>query len=339
MGKKGKSTAIYTSTTAEGSESQAISATEITRKRQTRTAYRRSTEHLMETANEVLQLIHENPSSLSEQRTVILHQKITLNEKLKLVQGLDQEVLESLSEEDIVEETETADLFQDEVKFVIARLDAVFSAVSTPRMKPIPSTSDEPTSENRQTETVRAKFVLSPRVKVSKLELKKFDGDITKRCTFWEFFEASIHENTNIATIDKFHYSNSLLEKTASEAVQGLSLTTANYEETIAILKSRFGNKKMIISKHMESLLNMAPASSNHDLKGLRKIYDLVEVHVKGLKALGASSESYGSLLLSVLMNKIPQDLRLIGSMEVKGAYWGILGHTNLVKTHGTLTQ
>ena len=65
----------------------------------------------METANEVLQLIHENPSSLSEQRTVILHQKITLNEKLKLVQGLDQEILESLSEEDIVEEIETADLF------------------------------------------------------------------------------------------------------------------------------------------------------------------------------------------------------------------------------------
>ena len=41
----------------------------------------------METAKEVLQLIHENPSSLSEQRAVILHQKITLNEKLKLVQG------------------------------------------------------------------------------------------------------------------------------------------------------------------------------------------------------------------------------------------------------------
>lgn len=182
--------------------------------------------------------------------------------------------------------------FEDKVKFVIARLDAVFSAVSTPRMKPIPSTSDEPTSENGRTETVSAQFVSSPRVKVSKLELEKFDGDITKWCTFWEFFEASIHENTSIATIDKFHYSNSLLEKTASEAVKGLSLTTANYEETIAILKSRFGNRKIIISKHMESLLNMAPVSSNHDLKGLRKIYDLVEVHVKGLKALGVSSES-----------------------------------------------
>ena len=31
------------------------------------------------------------------------------------------------------------------------------------------------------------------------------------------------------------------------------------------------------------------------------------------------SSESYGSLLASVVMNKIPQDLRLIVSREIKG--------------------
>ena len=174
----------------------------------------------METANEVLQFIHENPSSLSEQRTVIHHQKTTLNEKLELLQGLDQEILESLSEEDIVEEIDTAHLFQDKVNFVIARLDAAFPAVSTTRMRPIPSTSDEPTSENGQTETVSAEFVSSPRVKLPKLSLKKFDRDITKWCTFWDSFEASIYENTNIATIDKFHYLNYLLEKTACEAVQ-----------------------------------------------------------------------------------------------------------------------
>ena len=121
-------------------------------------------------------------------------------------------------------------------------------------------------------------------------------------------------------TLISLHYLNSLLEKTDSEAVQGLSLTTANYKEATAILKSRFGNRQMIISKHMmESLLNMAPVSSNHDLKGLRKIYDLVEEHVSGLKALGVSSESYGSLPPSVLMNKIPQDLRLIVNREIKG--------------------
>lgn len=40
----------------------------------------------------------------------------------------------------------------------------------------------------------------------------------------------------------------------------------------------------------------MAPVTSNNDLKGLRKIYDLVEAHVRGLKVLGVSSEPYDSL-------------------------------------------
>ena len=151
---------------------------------------------------------------------MILHQKTTLIGKLELLQGLDQEILESLSEEDMVGEIETADRFQDKVNFVIARLDAVFPAVSTPRMRPIPSTSDEPTSENGQTEKVSAEFVSSPRVKLPKLGLKKFDRDITKWCTFWDSFEACIYENTNIASTDKFHYLKSLLEKTACEAVQ-----------------------------------------------------------------------------------------------------------------------
>ena len=43
-----------------------------------------------------------------------------------------------------------------------------------------------------------------------------------------------------------------------------------------------------------------------------------MEVYVRGLKPLGVSSESYGNLLSSVLMNKIPQELRLIVSRESK---------------------
>jgi len=81
--------------------------------------------------------------------------------------------------------------------------------------------------------------------------LKRFDGDVTKWCTFVDVYEASVHLNTSIATIDEFKYLNSLLEKTDSEAIAGLSISTANYEEAIAILKARFGNKQMIINKHM----------------------------------------------------------------------------------------
>ena len=39
---------------------------------------------------------------------------------------------------------------------------------------------------------------------------------------------------------------------------------------------------------------------------------------MRGLRSLGIQSESYGSLLSSVLMNKLPQEIRLIVSREVK---------------------
>ena len=48
-----------------------------------------------------------------------------------------------------------------------------------------------------------------------------------------------IHKNSKLATVDKFNYLNSLLDKTASEAIAGIAITKANYEEAIAILKSR----------------------------------------------------------------------------------------------------
>ena len=195
MGKKGKSTATPASPEAGASESQANSATQITRKRQIRTAHRRSTERLMEKATEILQSIQENPSRVSEQRTAILHHRTTLKEKVEFLQGLNMEILELSTDEDIVEEIEAADLFQNKVKFVIARLDAVFLAISTPKMEPISSTSGEPTSENGQSETaVSAQFVSphispspqpkasGPQVKLPKLEF-----------TFWDAYEASIH--------------------------------------------------------------------------------------------------------------------------------------------------
>jgi len=42
-----------------------------------------------------------------------------------------------------------------------------------------------------------------------------------------------------------------MVERIAHDAISGLTLTSANYQEAIAILKKRFGNIKAIIAKHM----------------------------------------------------------------------------------------
>ena len=151
--------------------------------------------------------------------------------------------------------------------------------------------------------------VHSTRVKLPKLSLKKFNGDLTKWITFWDTFESAVHRNSTLSSIDKFNYLNSLLESTAAEAIAGLTLTSANYEEAVATLKRRFGNKQLIVNHHMDLLLNLKAVSSQHNLRGLRQLFDVVESNVRGLRAFGIPASSYGGLLSSILVSKLPIEL------------------------------
>lgn len=73
-----------------------------------------------------------------------------------------------------------------------------------------------------------------------------------------------------LTPVDKFTYLLSLLEP---PAVAGLSLSSANYEEAVKILKKRYGNKQATISRHMDILMNIDPVGHN-DTKRLRRLFD-----------------------------------------------------------------
>ena len=135
---------------------------------------------------------------------------------------------------------------------------------------------------------------------------------MTKWVSFWDSFESAVHRNPTLTDIDKFNYLRSYLDSTAADAVAGLTLTSANYAEAIATLKRRFGNTQLIVSKHMDGLLSLTAVSSPHDVRALRHLYDAVESHVRGLRALGVSTESYGGMLTSIMMSKLPPAIRLI---------------------------
>ena len=64
----------------------------------------------------------------------------------------------------------------------------------------------------------------------------------------------------------------------------------------------------------MDTLLNVEQVTSQYNLKGLRHLHDLMESNIRSLNSLGVSFDSFGALLSSVLMNKLPPELRLIAS-------------------------
>ena len=57
----------------------------------------------------------------------------------------------------------------------------------------------------------------------------------------------------------------------------------------------------------MESLFKIRAPSS--DTKNLREFHDLCKANIRGLETLGVKTESYGSLLIPILLKKIPGDV------------------------------
>ena len=68
----------------------------------------------------------------------------------------------------------------------------------------------------------------------------------------------------------------------------------------------------------MDELLKLPNCTETDRPTILRFIYDKLNVHVRGLSSLGVDSEQYWGLLVSVILSKLPQDLRLRKAREIK---------------------
>ena len=73
----------------------------------------------------------------------------------------------------------------------------------------------------------------------------------------------------------------------------------------------------------MDELLRI-PACANERLASLRLVYDKINVHIRGLSSLGIESERYGSLLIPVIMTKVPMKFDYV-LLERQGAMYGNL--------------
>ena len=155
------------------------------------------------------------------------------------------------------------------------------------------------------------------KVKLPKLSLVTFDGEPTNWQPFWDSFRSSIHENAALANVDKLQYLKQSLVGIAADTISGLPLTNSSYGEAVDLLGKRFGDKQIVISRHMENLMELPKIASNTELRKLRNLYDKTEATVRSLKSLGVDTNGYSAFITPVIMSKIPQELRLIVSRKM----------------------
>ena len=160
-----------------------------------------------------------------------------------------------------------------------------------------------------------------PRAKLPKQVLPKFKGDVTQWKGFWDSYNSSIHTNPQLTQIDQFNHLHSLLEGQAARSIQGLTRTEGNYNSAIDLLYKRVGKPQDIISKHLDEMLKI-PGCVNNNASQLRLIYDRISINICGLESLGISSSQYGSLLITVIMSKLPPEIRIQVTRNTAREVW-----------------
>ena len=93
-------------------------------------------------------------------------------------------------------------------------------------------------------------------VKLPKLTLPKFSGDVLEWQSFWDQFKVNVHDS-DLPVVSKFSYLLSLLQGEAKQAVQGLCMTSDHYKTACKILEDRYGRTERIIFTHIQKLLNI----------------------------------------------------------------------------------
>ena len=241
--------------------------------------------------------------------------RIALEEKLKILGSLDDEILGLLKEDQIEEEIEETGNFRESIHEMMVKIDEVLLAE-------VENNSDKSNSPSVTSDSFS--YGLGVKAKLRKISLKRFHEDPMLFSPFWDSFVSAVDKNQALSDVDKFNYLKTLVEGTAAAAIRGLPLTADNYEAAKHILKKRFGQPQVIINAHMEGLVKIAAVASDSNLKRLRELYDQVEAHIRALQAIEVESESYGKLLIPLLMEKLPANLRLIISRSIDKDEWDL---------------
>ena len=208
---------------------------------------------------------------------------------MELIAALNETILVQVEEENIEAEIADASEFMDEIDICLTTLHGV-TRVETENVV-APSTQANSSRQDQQVDKPGHGGSGSSKVRLPKLHIPSFDGNFKDWSVFWDSFDSAINSNQSLTPIGRFFYLRASLRGSAAATINGLSLSSANYEAAVALLKERYGDPQKIINVHMDALVNLPIVENARDLEALRHLYDEVEANVRALSALGRKVE------------------------------------------------
>ena len=230
--------------------------------------------------NKVDELLKTDPVD----KRKLKHYQNELIEKRSDLKDLDNEILELLTEhadkQTADKEMDDALEYKEKLSCALISIEEALEKLKLPNIQRSDSRESLASIGSLSSIGSQGKKV---NVKLPKLELRKFNGKIYEWQEFWDGFCSAIHENEELANVDKFKYLKSFLEEPARSVIAGMPITDAEYGTAIDLSKKRYARPLVIERTHINELTSLSPVFSEKNVARLRALHDQIETYFRGL--------------------------------------------------------
>lgn len=147
----------------------------------------------------------------------------------------------------------------------------------------------------------------SSKVKLPKIDLIHFDGDIKSFPTFIAMFNSLVHNNNSLSNIEKFNYLMSILRGTPLSIVKCIPLLDTNYEIAYNTLLDRYQDNRLLATSYWKEIYNFRPITNERFLQNL---LDTFQENLSALKSMGFQIDQWSFILMQILLDKLDKDTR-----------------------------
>lgn len=137
-----------------------------------------------------------------------------------------------------------------------------------------------------------------------KLSLPEFNGKISEWKGFISLFDRMVHTNTNLDQGLKIEYLKSCVKGEASKIINHIDATPENYLTCYDLLKKRYENKRLIMGRFLDNILNFQKIKSEN-ADQLKALFDTANESIMSIKNLGVNTKNWGPLLAHILVHKL----------------------------------
>ncbi|XP_069363429.1 uncharacterized protein [Maniola hyperantus] len=144
--------------------------------------------------------------------------------------------------------------------------------------------------------------------KLPKLPLPSFSGESTDWQSYYDLYCSLIHDNLAYTEVEKFRYLLLTLKGEPYNLIKSIPITEDNYTIAVDTLVSRYDNKRVIASKHINKILDLKPCSEK--ISCLRELLNIYQENIKALETMQFPVKHWSFILLNLLLRKIPHSVR-----------------------------